>query len=106
MLQEASSVMEVAKPSSNQVVLVTSGDLRLSANQQCWAAQAALESQVAAVFSSEGIEVVRAFPFNELEQHGFISSQRMGMDVFEAIHPEARLIFVTAAWQYSHHVLP
>ena len=28
------------------------------------------------------------------------------MDVFETIHPEARLIFVTAAWQYSHHVLP
>ena len=106
MLQETSSVMEVAKPSSNQVVLVTSGDLRLSANQECWAAQAALESQVAAVFSSEGIEVVRAFPFNEQEQHGFISSQRMGMDVFEAIHPEARLIFVTAAWQYTHHVLP
>jgi hypothetical protein len=106
MLQQASSVMEVVKPSSNQVVLVTSGDLRLSANRECWAAQAALESQVAAVFSSEGIEVVRAFPFNELEQHGFISSQRMGMDVFEAIHPEARLIFVTAAWQYSHHVLP
>jgi hypothetical protein len=98
--------MEVVKPSSNQVVLVTSGDLRLSANQECWAAQAELESQVAAVFSSEGIEVVRAFPFNKLEQHGFISSQRMGMDVFEAIHPEARLIFVTAAWQYTHHVLP
>ena len=106
MLQQASSVMEVVKPSSNQVVLVTSGDLRLSANQECWAAQAELESQVAAVFSSEGIEVVRAFPFNELEQHGFISSQRMGMDVFEAIHPAARLIFVTAAWQYTHHVLP
>jgi hypothetical protein len=106
MLQPASSVMEVVKPSSNQVVLVTSGDLRLSANQECWAAQAELESQVAAVFSSEGIEVVRAFPFNELEQHGFISSQRMGMDVFEAIHPAARLIFVTAAWQYTHHVLP
>jgi hypothetical protein len=106
MLQQASSVMEVVKPSSNQVVLVTSGDLRLSANQECWAAQAALESQVAAVFSSEGIEVVRAFPSNELEHHGFISSQRMGMDVFETIHPEARLIFVTAAWQYTHHVLP
>jgi hypothetical protein len=106
MLQEASSVMEAVKPSSNQVVLVTSGDLRLSANQECWAAQAELERQVAAVFSSEGIEVVRAFPFNKQEQHGFISSQRMGMDVFEAIHPEARLIFVTAAWQYTHHVLP
>ena len=97
MLQEASHVMEVAKPSPNQVVLVTSGDLRLPANQECWAAQAELERQVTAAFAAEGIEVLRAFPFNEAEQHGFISSQRMGMDVFESIHPETRLIFVTAA---------
>jgi hypothetical protein len=87
-------------------VLVTSGDLRLSANQECWAAQAELERQVEEAFAAEGIEVIRAFPFNEAEQHGFISSQRMGMDVFETIHPEAKLIFVTAAWQYTHHVLP
>jgi hypothetical protein len=106
MLQEASSVLEVVKPASNQVVLVTSGDLRLSANQECWAAQAELERQVKEAFAAEGIEVIRAFPFNEAEQHGFISSQRMGMDVFETIHPEAKLIFVTAAWQYTHHVLP
>ena len=106
MLQETSSVMEVAKPSSNQVVLVTSGDLRLSANQECWDAQAELERQVTEVFAAEGIEVVRAFPFNKVERHGFISSQRMGLDVFESIHPDAKLIFVTAAWQYTHHVLP
>ncbi len=30
----------------------------------------------------------------------------MGMDVFMNIPPDARLIFATAAWQYSHHVLP
>jgi L-fucose isomerase-like protein len=28
------------------------------------------------------------------------------MDIFMGIHPEARLVFATAAWQYSHHVLP
>ena len=28
------------------------------------------------------------------------------MDVFMKIHPEAKLVFATAAWQYSHHVLP
>jgi hypothetical protein len=28
------------------------------------------------------------------------------MDVFMGIHPEAKLVFATAAWQYSHHVLP
>jgi hypothetical protein len=106
MSQAVCSVKEAVKPASNQVVLVTSGDLRLSANQQCWAAQAELERQVTEAFAAEGIEVVRAFPFNAAEQHGFISSQRMGMDVFETIHPDAKLIFVTAAWQYTHHVLP
>jgi hypothetical protein len=30
----------------------------------------------------------------------------MGMDVFMHIHPDARLVFATAAWQYTHHVLP
>jgi L-fucose isomerase-like protein len=28
------------------------------------------------------------------------------MDVFMKIHPRAKLVFATAAWQYSHHVLP
>jgi L-fucose isomerase-like protein len=28
------------------------------------------------------------------------------MDVFMNIHPEARLVFATATWQYTHHVLP
>jgi hypothetical protein len=101
-----SSVLEPVKPASNQVVLVTSGDLRLSANQECWAAQAELERQVSDAFAAEGIEVSRAFPVDKSQQHGFISSQRRGMDVFETIHPDARLIFVTAAWQYTHHVLP
>jgi hypothetical protein len=30
----------------------------------------------------------------------------MGMDIFSQIDPEANLVFATAAWQYSHHVLP
>ena len=30
----------------------------------------------------------------------------MGMDIFANIDPEANLVFATAAWQYSHHVLP
>jgi L-fucose isomerase-like protein len=57
-------------------------------------------------FAQKGIKLVRAFPYNEKEKHGFISSQRMGMDVFMNIHPEAKLVFATAAWQYTHHVLP
>jgi len=95
-----------AKPAADEVLLITSGDLRLSANQVCWPAQRDMEEKLTAAFAQKGIKLVRAHRYNEAEKHGFISSQRMGMDVFMNIHPDARLVFATAAWQYSHHVLP
>ena len=97
---------EVAKPAANEVLLVTSGDLRQSANRACWAAQRDMEETLTAAFAQKGFKLVRAHPYIEEVKHGFIWSQRMGMDVFMKIHPEARLVFATAAWQYSHHVLP
>lgn len=89
-----------------EVVLVTSGDLRQSANEMCWPAQQELEKRLTERFASEGVAVRRAFPVDAEKGHGFISSQRMGMDVFAGIDPEANLVFATAAWQYTHHVLP
>jgi hypothetical protein len=95
-----------AKPAANEVLLVTSGDLRQSANQVCWAAQRDMEEKLTAAFAQKGFKLVRAHPYIDEVKHGFIWSQRMGMDVFMKIHPEAKLVFATAAWQYSHHVLP
>ena len=89
-----------------EVVLITSGDLRQSANRVCWPAQEELERKLTQCFLREGVMVRRAFPVDEHQGHGFISSQRMGMDIFEGIDPAANLVFATAAWQYSHHVLP
>jgi hypothetical protein len=86
-------------------VLVASGDLRLSANQVCWAAQAEMEAKVVAAFAREGMTVVRGHAYDPVEKHGFISSQRMGMDVFRTIHPDAPLIVAESVWQYSHHVI-
>jgi hypothetical protein len=94
------------KPAANEVLLITSGDLRLAANQECWPAQREMEEKLTAAFAQKGIKLVRAHAYNEKEKHGFISSQRMGMDVFMNIHSDARLVFATAAWQYTHHVLP
>ena len=94
------------KAAANDVFLVTSGDLRLAANQVCWPAQKDLEQRLTAAFAAKGYNLVRAHAFNEAEKHGFISSQRMGMDVFMRIPRDAKLVFATAAWQYSHHVLP
>ena len=89
-----------------QVVLITSGDLRQSANTVCWPQQAELERDLTRCFEQQGVSVKRAFPVDSVSGHGFISSQRMGMDVFSRISPDANLVFATAAWQYTHHVLP
>jgi len=97
---------EKARPAADEVLLITSGDLRLSANQVCWPAQRDMEEKLTAAFGQQGIKLVRAHAYDENLKHGFISSQRTGMDVFMKIHLQARLVFATAAWQYSHHVLP
>src|SRR5580704_9608574 len=97
---------QVTNPPSNEVMLVTSGDLRLSANQACWPAQRDMEEILTAAFAQKGYKLVHAHAYDEKVKHGFISSQRQGMDVFMKIDPSARLVFATAAWQYSHHVLP
>ncbi|MGC1784662.1 MAG: fucose isomerase [Acidobacteriaceae bacterium] len=89
-----------------EVILVTSGDLRQSANAVCWPAQQELERGLTRCFLSEGVKLTRAFPVDPHVGHGFISSQRMGMDIFSRIDPDANLVFATAAWQYTHHVLP
>ena len=89
----------------NEVFLVASGDLRLSANQTCWPAQAEMEQQIVAAFAAEGVTVKRAHPYDETMKHGFIWNQRMGMDVFKSIPPEAPLIVAVAVWQYSYHIL-
>ena len=97
----------VSSPTStpDNVFLVASGDLRLSANQICWPAQAEMERQIVETLAAEGATVIRAHPYDETAQHGFIWNQRMGMDVFKSIPPEAPLIVAVAVWQYSYHVL-
>lgn len=85
--------------------LITSGDLREAANTGGWATQAALEVSVTGVFNEFGWNVIRAFDVDPETGHGYISSQRMGMEVFKNIPTDAPLIVAIANWQYSHHVL-
>ncbi len=91
--------------SSSKVYLISSGDLRLSANQVCWPAQQAMEEALGAAIHHCGREVQRAHPYKPQQQHGFIASQREGMEVFKHIPSNAPLIVAEAVWQYSHHVL-
>lgn len=87
------------------VQLIASGDLRLSANQVCWPAQAAMEKELGKALAAEGFKVVRAHLFDAKAKHGFIDSQKMGLEVFRNVDPDAPLIVAEAVWQYSHHVL-
>ena len=89
----------------NEIQLIANGDLRQSANQKCWPQQAKMEDALRQVLAAEGYELVRAHPFKEAVGHGFISSQKEGMQVFENIDPKGRLIVAEAVWQYSHHIL-
>ena len=88
-----------------QVYLISSGDLRLSANQKCWPEQEKMEKALTASLKAEGWTVVRAHPYDTKKQHGFIDSQKMGMEVFRSLDPSAPLIVAESVWQYSHHVL-
>ena len=80
----------------NEIFLIASGDLRLSANQTCWPAQADMEQQLVAAFAAEGLTIKRAHSYDDSLKHGFIWNQRMGMDVFRSIPPEAPLIVAVA----------
>src|SRR5438309_8814874 len=88
-----------------QVILVANGDLRLSANQKCWPAQSRAEEAVMAAIRGEGFEIDRGHPYDPTKRHGFIDSQKRGMEVFRSVPPEAPLVVVEAVWQYSHHLL-
>src|SRR6202049_1645557 len=87
------------------IILVASGDLRLSANQKCWPAQERVEAAVMRAIEREGRTVKRGHPSDARKGHGFIDSQKRGMEVFRDIPPSAPLVVVEAVWQYSHHLL-
>lgn len=85
--------------------LIASGDLRESANTAGWPIQSQMEADLTAAMGELGWSVVRGNAVNPETGHGFISSQRMGLEVFKNIPLDAPLIVAEAVWQYSHHVL-
>ncbi len=87
------------------VYLMANGDLRTSANKKCWAEQAKMEAVLTRALKAEGWIVVRAHAFDKAKGHGFIDSQKMGMEVFRRLDPAAPLIVAECVWQYSHHIL-
>ena len=94
------------KLKAKQVYLLANGDLRLSANRVCWQEQARMEKVLSKAIKNEGWAVVRAHNFDRKKKHGFIDSQKRGIEVFRELDPEAPLIVAECVWQYSQHILP
>lgn len=90
---------------NKEIWLVASGDSRLSANQECWSTQHEMEKALTHFLRSKGWHVKRAHQYDEQKKHGFIDSQKMGIDVFHHIPSQAPLIIAESVWQYTHHVL-
>jgi hypothetical protein len=93
------------KLKKKQIQLIANGDLRLSANQVCWPAQEAMERELTRAVESVGYQVLRSHPYKPAQKHGFIGSQKEGMEVFRNVDPNAPIIVAEAVWQYSHHIL-
>lgn len=90
----------------NLVYLVANGDLRLSANQQCWPTQEAMEQTLTEAIEKEGWTVRRGHPFDPQKRHGFIENQKMGIQVFQTVPRQVPLVVAESVWQYSQHLLP
>ncbi|TFD90009.1 fucose isomerase [Cryobacterium serini] len=87
------------------IFTVANGDLRQAANLKCWPTQEQLEADFSSAVNRIGWSVQRAHSADTASGHGFIDSQRMGIEVFKTIPSDAPVVVVEAVWQYSHHVL-
>lgn len=93
------------KTSQKTIQLVANGDLRQAANEYTWPFQKAMEKQLTAAVAKLGYKLVRAHPYKAKLKHGFIGSQKEGMEVFSKIDPKTPIIVAEAVWQYSSHIL-
>lgn len=89
-----------------KIWLAASGDLRPAANQQCWPAQQEMEELLIQTLDQRGYAVQRAHAYSAEDRHGFITSQKMGIEVFHRIPATEPVIVAEALWQYSQHILP
>lgn len=85
--------------------VVANGDLRLTTNVKTWAKQQEVEQQFADAAAKFGWSIKRAHEVDPEKGHGFIDSQRRGMEVFKSIPKDAPLVVIESVWQYSHHLL-
>ncbi len=89
-----------------EIILIANGDLRLSANRNCWPEQEKMEARLRTAVENAGCRLIRGHEYDVNKKHGFIDSQKEGISVFRKIDPDKPLIVAESVWQYSQHILP
>ncbi|MCP4754504.1 MAG: signal transduction protein [Proteobacteria bacterium] len=90
-----------------EILVVTNGDSRESANVECWEVQSKFEEKLFQVLKERfSLTAIRGHAVDEKEGHGFIAGQRQGSDMFMSVEPDSPVIVLLTAWQYSHHLAP
>ncbi|QUS57161.1 signal transduction protein [Pseudovibrio brasiliensis] len=102
-LPQAPAPISVA---DKEILVVTNADLRESANVTCWPTFEDYAQRLETALTAQGFKMKRAHEYDAARGHGFISSQKEGSELFAKIDPEAPLIVLLTAWQYSHHIAP
>jgi len=59
-----------------------------------------MEKTLTAAIASEGYELIRSHPYHPKLKHGFIASQREGMEIFRGIDPDKPLIVAGEGWSF------
>jgi len=64
-----------------------------------------METTLTGALKGLGWTAVRAHPYDRQKRHGFIDSQKMGLEIFRKLDANAPLVVAESVWQYSHHLL-
>ena len=99
--------MKAIKPlKPNHLYLMSSGDLRLSANQKCWPEQAKMEAVLGHALEGRRLD---GGPRSSVRQGKAARLHRLAKDGHGSLSPAGsrlrRSSSPSAVWQYSHHVL-
>jgi len=86
------------------VYLISNGDFRDTAAEMCWPMQKQTIDAVQKSFETLGYRTEVLPEYDPGRQHGFLTRQSRGAEVFAGIDPEAHVVIVLSCWAYSHHV--
>jgi len=87
-----------------KIYVISNGDFRDSACETCWPKQQDTIDRVSRAFAVLGYDVEVLPQYNAGSNHGFITKQCHGAEIFSGIDPQAPVVILLSIWAYAHHV--